>query len=55
MKLIPEIAKDVSAALFVWYGVCCFLSQKMIAEFDRYRLPHRRLLTGILQLVGSFG
>jgi hypothetical protein len=55
MKLIPEIAQDLSAVLFAAYGLSCFFSQKMIDEFDRYRLKSQRVLTGILQIAGSIG
>lgn len=55
MNLIPEIACDTSSALFAWYGFSCFFSQKMIEEFERYRMPRQRVLTGTLQLAGSLG
>jgi len=55
MHLLPAIAQAASAFLFAWYGVSCFFSKKMIAEFDRYRLPHQRILTGIFQIAGSLG
>ncbi len=55
MHFIPEIAQDVSIALFAWYGMSCFLSKTMVAEFDRYGLARFRVLTGMLQLAGSLG
>jgi hypothetical protein len=55
MKLIPEICQDISTALFFGYGVSCFFSRKMIAEFDRYRLAGQRVLTGLLQIAGAIG
>jgi hypothetical protein len=55
MHPIPEIARDISAAFFGWYGMSCFLSEKMITEFDRYRLPRFRIFTGLLQIAGSLG
>lgn len=55
MKLIPEICQDISTALFAGYGLSCFFSQKMIAEFDRYRLSGQRVLTGLLQIAGAIG
>jgi hypothetical protein len=55
MKLIPEIAQYLSAALFAAYGLSCFFSHKMIAEFDRYRLRNQRVLTGVLQIAASIG
>ena len=55
MPLPYQIAQGISAALFAWYGVSCFVSKKMIAEFARYRLAHQRVLTGGLQIAGSLG
>jgi hypothetical protein len=55
MHSIPEIAQDISAALFAWYGMSCFLSEKTTTEFDRYRLARFRILTGLLQVAGSLG
>jgi hypothetical protein len=55
MKLIPEICQGISAALFAGYGLSCFFSRKMIAEFDRYRLSGQRVLTGALQVAGAVG
>jgi hypothetical protein len=55
MTHIPEIAQVLSILLFAWYGLSCFFSQTMIAEFDRYHLPRQRVLTGVLQLAGSVG
>jgi hypothetical protein len=55
VTLIPTVARDLSALLFAGYGLSCFFSQRMIAEFDRYRLRHQRVFTGVLQLAGSVG
>jgi uncharacterized membrane protein YphA (DoxX/SURF4 family) len=55
MHSIQEIARDISAALFAWYGMSCFLSEKTISEFARYHLPRFRVLTGLLQVAGSLG
>jgi hypothetical protein len=55
MKLIPEICQAVSTALFAGYGLSCFFSSRMIAEFDRYRLRGQRVLTGVLQIAGAVG
>ena len=55
MHLLPQIAQGVSAALFALYGTGCFVSQRMVAEFVRYRLAHQRVLTGVLQIAGSLG
>ena len=55
MRIFLDLAECVSAAAFGWYGLTCFFSQTMIAEFDRWRLPALRILTGVLQLAGSVG
>ena len=41
--------------LFLWYGAMCLFSKMMLAEFARYKLPHLRVITGSLQLLGSVG
>ena len=53
--MIRQIAQALSIVFFAWYGLSCFLSKKMIAEFSRYRLPQLRVLTGSLQLAASLG
>ena len=40
---------------FFFYGASCLLSTHMVTEFERYRLPHLRKLTGSLQLAGALG
>ena len=55
VRLIPEIAQGISALLFIGYGLSCFLSREMIAEFDRYLLTKLRVLTGVLQIAGGLG
>jgi uncharacterized membrane protein YphA (DoxX/SURF4 family) len=49
------MAQYLSAILFLAYGLNCFVSDKMIAEFERYRLPSLRVLTGVLQILGGAG
>ncbi len=49
------IAQALSIAAFAWYGMGCFVSAHMVAEFDRYRLARFRTLTGALQVAGSLG
>ena len=55
MQFIAGIAQAISIASFAWYGMSCFVSAAMVAEFERYRLARFRSLTGTLQLAGSFG
>jgi hypothetical protein len=55
VKVYTEVAQAVSIAAFTWYGLGCFFSRKMVAEFERYQVPSLRMLTGTLQICGSLG
>ncbi len=55
MQRFAAIAQAISIASFAWYGISCFASARMAAEFERYRLARLRPLTGALQLAGSLG
>jgi hypothetical protein len=55
MPLIQWIAQGISAVVFLWYGIGCFFSKQMLQEFERYRLPQLRVLTGALQVAGGVG
>ena len=44
-----------SSISFLFYGIGCFTSIFMVAEFDRFGIPQFRRLTGILQLLGALG
>jgi hypothetical protein len=44
-----------SSLAFIYFGMNCFYSDFIIAEFIRYDLQSYRKLTGILQLLGSTG
>ena len=44
-----------SSLAFIYFGMNCFYSDFIIAEFIRYDLPSYRKLTGILQLLGATG
>ncbi|MEM9338203.1 MAG: DoxX family protein [Bacteroidota bacterium] len=46
----------LSSISFIYYGIMCLFSKKMILEFERFGLTNsQRLLTGALQLLGSVG
>jgi uncharacterized membrane protein YphA (DoxX/SURF4 family) len=45
----------VSSVAFVGYGVHCLVSPAMRAEFERFGLPHLRVLTGVLEIVAGVG
>lgn len=44
-----------SSLAFIYFGINCFYSKFIIAEFNRYKLPEYRKLTGFLQLLGAMG
>ncbi|MGY8939423.1 MAG: DoxX family protein [Flavobacteriales bacterium] len=44
-----------SSLAFIYFGINCFYSKFIIAEFERYALPKFRKLTGFLQLLGAGG
>lgn len=44
-----------SSLAFIYFGINCFYSKFIIAEFERYGLPKYRKLTGYLQIIGAVG
>lgn len=52
---ITQFARIVSVASFTFYGISCFLSTRTQLEFQRYKVPQLRQLTGGLQIAGSLG
>ena len=50
-----EIARAISIAAFLFFGVTCLTSPYMIEEFKRYRLARFRTMVGLLQLLGAIG
>ena len=45
----------LTACSFLFYGMNCLLSVRMVREFQRYGLASKRKLTAILQLSGAVG
>lgn len=45
----------VSVMSFGAYGISCFSSNRMRQEFERYKVPQLRQLTGGLQIAASLG
>jgi hypothetical protein len=45
----------LSIVAFAWYGLACWISDRMVTEFARYRLSGWRRTTGTLQMLGSAG
>ncbi len=50
-----EIARAISIAAFLFFGVTCLISPYMVEEFARYRLTRFRTMVGLLQLLGAIG
>lgn len=50
-----DIFIALSAAAFLFYGLACLFSPKLVAEFERYRLPQYRVLVGSLEVAGALG
>ncbi len=44
-----------SAVSFLVFGLSCLFSDFMVLEFKRYQLSKYRVVTGVLQLIGSAG
>lgn len=55
MPVPADILAAFSAAAFLFYGVACLISSKLIAEFERYRLARWRVLVGGLEIAGALG
>ena len=49
------ILEAVSAAAFLFYGLACLFSARLVAEFERYRLARWRPLIGLLEVAGGLG
>lgn len=45
----------LSGIAFLFYGLSCIFSSKMVTEFERYGLKKFRLLTGSLEVLGALG
>ena len=44
-----------SSISFLFFGIACLVDKRMKTEFIRYQLADKRVLTGVLQLVGAIG
>ena len=55
VPLSIDILAAISAAAFLFYGLACLFSSKLIAEFERYRLARWRVLVGSLEVAGALG
>lgn len=55
MNKAQVIAQIISIVAFLAFGLACLYSPRFVAEFERYRLPKFRRLTGILEIAGALG
>jgi hypothetical protein len=55
MQTAFEIARAMSAFAFLFYGVTCLTTVRMVAEFERYRLARFRTTVGVLECLGALG
>jgi hypothetical protein len=56
MALFFQPLVILNAVFFLFYGLQCLASKNMVSEFRRFGLPDsQRILTGVLQLMGSAG
>ena len=49
------VARVLTGAAFLVYGVLCLTSPTMTAEFERYGLPRLRVLIALLEIAGALG
>jgi len=50
-----DILSAISAVAFLFYGLACLFSAKLVAEFERYRLARWRVVVGGLEVAGAVG
>ena len=50
-----DILTAISAVAFLFYGLACLFSAKLVAEFERYRLARWRVMVGGLEVAGAVG
>jgi len=54
--MLINILSIFFAFSFIYYGLVCLFSERMVKEFERFGLsPTQRIITGTLQLLGSIG
>lgn len=55
MSTAFEVARILSIMVFLYFGLSCLVSQRMVVEFERYGLSRFRKTTGWLELAGAVG
>jgi hypothetical protein len=49
------ILTAASAAAFLFYGLACLFSARLVEEFERYKLARWRVIVGSLEVAGALG
>ena len=55
MQIAVAVVQSLVIIAFAWYGATALLSERMVAEFERYGLARLRVPTATLQIAGSMG
>jgi hypothetical protein len=55
MPVPIDILTAISAVAFLFYGLACLFSAKLVAEFERYGLARWRVVVGSLEVAGALG
>ena len=55
MHLLATTLQTISIVAFLFYGVACLVSPRLVKEFERYRLGQWRNLVGSLEIAGALG
>ena len=55
MQILVLLALFVSISAFLSYGIACFVSSKLVPEFNRYGVGKLRMLIGGLEILGALG
>ncbi len=55
VTIFLKAAELISALAFLFYGFQFIFNPKFTTEFERYKLPALRQLTGILEIAGALG
>ena len=50
-----DILTAISAVAFLFYGLACLFSDKLVAEFERYGLARWRVVVGGIEVAGALG
>ncbi len=55
MPTLTVFLEAISVAAFLFYGIACLRSPKLVVEFARYQLARWRVLVGWLEIAGALG